>query len=98
MPVSGFLAPALEIAVTDNFNAPSAAPISPEATEKIGQISPIRQPDPAGAAPSSSDSSAMSDKTRSGFTREEELFRTRWGWAAYDDVQRAAFETARQSE
>ncbi len=29
-----------------------------------------------------------------GLTHEEELFRTKWGWAAYDAVRRAAMETA----
>lgn len=34
----------------------------------------------------------------SGFTHGEELFRTRRGWAAFDDVQRAAFGAAQLSE
>ncbi len=29
-----------------------------------------------------------------GFTIEEELFRAKWGWEAYDRVQRAAFQAA----
>ncbi len=39
-------------------------------------------------------SSAHPSDQRLGFTLEEELFRTKWGWEAFDRVQRAALQEA----
>lgn len=107
VPVRGSSAPALEIAVTGNFaaaaisppkaeTAPSSALPQTDPMNQQVQTSPIQQTNPADFLPANPPSASA--ETRSGFTREEELFRTRWGWAAFDDVQRAALETATPSE
>ena len=44
--------------------------------------------------PDSADPAATPGRSRSGFTYEEELFRTKWGWQAFNDAQAAAARAA----
>ncbi len=68
-----------------------------------GQLVEVTASEPSPAGPilhiqlteaASRPSSAHSSSPRLGFSLEEELFRTRWGWEAYDRVQRAALQEA----
>lgn len=44
------------------------------------------------AAPTAEPSSAMPGGFSYGLTHEQELFRTKWGWAAFDQAQKALSE------
>lgn len=58
-------------------------------TSPAGPVLHIQLKDTAAASPSS-----PSQGNRVAFTLEEELFRAKWGWEAFDRVQRAAFQEA----
>ncbi|MES2705641.1 MAG: hypothetical protein V4726_03465 [Verrucomicrobiota bacterium] len=81
-PVPGSNSPALEIAIATRSSDPAGLSAGLSASDAEGR----------------SETPTAREAMHSGFTHEEELFRTRWGWAAFDDVQRAAFEAAQTSE
>lgn len=78
-PVAGYANPALHIAIS----TPSVA-----TSETVGLV-PISD---ASATPGNAPAPLKFKKLHAAFTHEEELFRTKWGWAAYDAVRRAAME------
>ncbi|MBX3739754.1 MAG: hypothetical protein KF712_02085 [Akkermansiaceae bacterium] len=67
-----------------------------------GQLIEVTASEPSPAGPilhiqlteTSRSSSAHPSDPRLGFSPEEELFRTKWGWEAFDRVQRAALQEA----
>jgi hypothetical protein len=86
-PLPGSPAPALHIVITPSTeNTPGITGLPPESNSNPSPIPKNR--------PAARNTSAH----HPGFTHEEELFRTKWGWAAYDAVRRAALTSDNSSE
>ena len=56
-----------------------------------------RQPSPQPTAAPFAVTAASGEVQRNGFTREEELFRMKWGWAALDAARSEARREAGQA-